>query len=272
VRRRLPSLAALMGLLLVLGGCTDPIRSTPPATGSIGAMGDSITRAFDACTFLADCPTKSWSTGNDPAVASHYSRLLARNAGMAGHAFNVAQVGASSANLPAQAAAIAARRPDYVTMLMGANDACATTEAAMTSPAAFRANVDAALATVYAARPNTRVLVVSIPDIYRLWQVAHTNNVAQLVWSAGFCRTMLDRPTSLAADDENRRLRVRARILDFNTQLAESCAAHAGCRYDGGAVFRYPFTIGQLSPFDYFHPNPAGQKVLSDLTWAASGW
>jgi lysophospholipase L1-like esterase len=234
-------------------------------------MGDSITRAFDACTFLADCMADSWSTGTDPMVASHYQRLLARNPAIAGRAFNVAKVGASSADLPDQATELAVQRPDYVTVLMGANDACAASESAMTSPGVFRARVDQALTTIYAARPGTRMLVASIPDIYRLWQVGHTDRVAQLVWSAGFCHTMLDNPTSSAPGDQARRLRVRSRIVSYNDQLAAACALHPGCRYDGGAVFAYPFAVTDLSRFDFFHPNPAGQKKLSAITWAKSG-
>ena len=154
---------------------------------------------------------------------------------------------------------------------MGANDACAASEAAMTSATVFRARVDQALTTIYAARPTTRMLVASIPDVYRLWQVAHTNAVAQLVWSAGFCHTMLDSPTSTSATDEARRQRVRSRIVSYNDQLAASCHLHPGCSYDGGAVFAYPFAITDLSRFDFFHPNAAGQQKLAAITWAKSG-
>ncbi|HSP37382.1 MAG TPA: GDSL-type esterase/lipase family protein [Frankiaceae bacterium] len=263
-------IAVLVGL--VLSGCASgPKPADNPPVASIGAMGDSISRAFDACTFLADCMADSWTTGNDPAVASHYQRLLARNPAIAGRAYNVAKVGASSADLPDEAKALAARRPDYITMLMGSNDACAEDETEMTSPAVFRARVDQALTTIYTARPDTRMLVASIPDIYRLWQVGHSNSVAQLVWSAGFCRTMLDNPTSTSAPDEARRQRVRTRVMSFNDQLAAACALHPGCRYDGGAVFAYPFAVTDLSRFDFFHPNAAGQRKLSAITWAKSG-
>jgi lysophospholipase L1-like esterase len=272
-RRRLTAVvAAAVGLILAVGGCASAPRP-PTATpiNSIGAMGDSITRAFDACTFLADCPAKSWATGTDPSVQSHYQRLLARNPAMAGRAYDVAKVGASSADLPAQARALAALRPDYVTLLMGANDACAANEAAMTSPTVFRARVDQALTTIYAARPGTRMLVTSIPDLYRLWQVAHANAVAQMVWSTGFCRTMLDNPASTLVADQARRMRVRARVVSFNDQLAASCHAHPGCRYDDGVVFSHPFGIADLSGFDFFHPSAAGQKTLAAITWAKSG-
>jgi lysophospholipase L1-like esterase len=271
--RLIAVVAALLALTGAVTGCAASARPpAPPAMTSIGAMGDSITRAFDACTLLADCPAKSWATGSDPSIGSHYERLLARNPAMSGRVYNVAQVGASSADLAGQAKALAAARPSYVTMLIGANDACADTERAMTTPAVFRARVDAALSTIYAARPDTRMLVTSVPNLYRLWQVAHTNGVAQAVWSLGFCHTMLDRPTSTASTDEARRQRVLARIVDYNRQLAGACSAHPGCHYDGGAVFGQPFTIADLSPFDYFHPNAVGQRKLAAVTWAKTGF
>ena len=47
---------------------------TRPA--SLAAVGDSITRGFDACSVLADCPEASWATGSDPGVRSLALRLL----------------------------------------------------------------------------------------------------------------------------------------------------------------------------------------------------
>ena len=272
-RRRLSGVVvAALGIFLSFTGCAAaPKPSGTPGVSSIGAMGDSISLAFDACTFLRECPSKSWSTGTDSSVGSHYQRLLARNPELAGRAFNAARVGARSADLPAEAKAIAAHRPDYVTVLIGANDACAPTEAQMTSPSVFRARVDAALTTVYAARPNTRMLVVSVPNLYRLWSVARNNPTARLVWSAGFCHTMLDNPTSTSAVDEARRRRVSGRVVAYNDELAAACRTHPGCRFDDNAVFNYPFAITDLSSFDYFHPGAGGQRVLAAITWPKSG-
>lgn len=269
-RRRISALAlAAAALAFPLAGCAS--SSDPNAVDSMGAMGDSISRGFDACTFLQECPAASWTTGTDTAVNSHFRRLLVKDGAIAGHAYNVAKVGATSADLPAQATALAARKPDYVTVLMGANDACSDSEASMTSVATFRSRIDSALDTVDKARPGTRVLVTSVPDLYRLWQVGHGDARARLVWSAGFCHTMLDAPSSTAPADAARRQRVRDRVVAYNGALAASCAAHAGCRYDDGAVFANQFTLADLSPFDYFHPNVAGQRKLAAATWAKTG-
>jgi lysophospholipase L1-like esterase len=85
---------------------------------------------------------------------------------------------------------------------------------------------------------------------------------------------MLANPTSTAAADTARRDRVRQRVVDFNAQLAAACAAYgSNCRYDGGAIFNYPFALNQISTWDYFHPNTAGQQVLASVSYAAGfGW
>jgi lysophospholipase L1-like esterase len=159
----------------------------------------------------------------------------------------------------------------YVTLLIGANDACAGSEATMTTTATFRAQIDAALATLKSGLPSALVFVASIPDIKRLWDVGRVNASARTVWSLfGICQSMLANPTSTSAEDSARRDRVRQRVVDFNTALAQACAAYgANCRFDGNAVFSFPFVLSQISTWDYFHPNQAGQTALAQTTYAA---
>jgi lysophospholipase L1-like esterase len=81
---------------------------------------------------------------------------------------------------------------------------------------------------------------------------------------------MLANPTSTSQADEDRRNRVRQRVIDFNTQLAQACAAYgANCDFDDNAVFNYPFVLSQVSTWDYFHPNTSGQAVLANASYAA---
>src|SRR5919197_1951054 len=92
---------------------------------SIASTGDSITRAFNSCSFpFIDCPRNSWSTGSNSVVASHYLRILAANPAIYGRNYNDAQTGAKMAGLNGQAGAAVAQQADYVTVLMGANDVC----------------------------------------------------------------------------------------------------------------------------------------------------
>jgi lysophospholipase L1-like esterase len=174
-----------------------------------------------------------------------------------------------------QAGTAVSQGVQYVTMLIGANDACTSSEASMTSVGTFRANIDAALGRLKSGLPNARVFVISVPDIQRLWSVGKGSASARSAWSLfGICQSMLANPTSTAQADVDRRARVRQRVVDFNGQLAQACAGYgSNCAYDNNAVFNYPFALSQISTWDYFHPNTAGQQVLASTSYAAGfGW
>ena len=62
----------------LVAGVVLPSRRGYPS--SMASTGDSITRAFNDCSFpFVDCPAASWSTGTSSAVNSHYRRILAAN-------------------------------------------------------------------------------------------------------------------------------------------------------------------------------------------------
>ena len=82
----------------------------------------------------------------------------------------------------------------------------------------------------------------------------------------------LERPDRPPGVHAVRRHAVYERVQGFNAVLAEVCALYANCRYDGGAVFSYPFTRNHVSRLDYFHPDLDGQAVLADVTWPRSWW
>jgi hypothetical protein len=153
---------------------------------------------------------------------------------------------------------------------MGANDVCASSEAAMTPVATFRAQFEQAMATLSAGLPNARIYVVSIPDVHQLWAIYKDSFSAQIVWSLGsICQSMLARPTSTAAADVARRNRVRQRNIAYNTQLAQVCAIYVHCRFDGNAIFNTAFVRSDVSTRDYFHPSVAGQTKLAAVSWSA---
>ena len=244
--------------------------TTNTAPSSMSSLGDSITRGFNACGFYFDCTERSWSTGTYSTVNSHYSRLLKLNSAISGRNYNDARSGAKIADLPAQASTAASRGVQYVTVLMGANDACTSSEAGMTSVESFRASAQTALDTLRTQLPNAKVFVSSIPDIKRLWYIGKDSSSARSAWSSyGICQSMLANPQSTDPVDEDRRNRVRQRVVDFNAVLAEVCAQNVNCKYDGGAVFGYQFVLSQVSGWDYFHPNTSGQAVVADVTWSA---
>lgn len=264
---------AAVGVVLTFTGF---LAASPGAQASVrypnsmAALGDSITRAFDVCCWYGDHPGQSWSTGGSSwgGVTSHYERLVVRHPKLAGHNYNDAVSGAKARDLPAQATKAVSQGAQYVTILMGANDLCTSSATSMTSVADFTASVRSALATLSQGLPNARIFVSSIPDIYQLWSVLHTNLFAEAVWSTfGICQSML-----ATSNSEADRQLVVSREEAFNNALADACLAIARCRWDGGATYNYKFSAGQVSALDYFHPSLSGQAALATVTWNASWW
>lgn len=239
-----------------------PAWDTDP--DSIAAVGDSITRAFDACGPLTDCPEASWATGTDPAVDSLATRLLERPAR---NSWNLAESGAAMADVPRQMARAAAHEPELVTVLAGANDACRRNVDAMTPVADFRADFEESLRTLWREAPEAQVYVASIPDLKRLWEVGRGVPDARQAWEFGICRSMLRAPQSTGEDAVARRNRVADRVEAYNSALREICTADRRCRWDGGAVHDYRFTDDALSRWDWFHPSREGQSDLAGLAY-----
>lgn len=231
---------------------------------SIAAVGDSITRGFDACDLLADCTRASWVTGTKKGTGSLAQRLLSDPAG---RSWNYAVSGAVMADLPGQMARAAGHGPDLVTVLSGANDACRRSVSSMTPVADYRGQFREALGTLREERPEAQVYVASVPDLLRLWEQGRGNPLAERVWKLGICPSMLAEPRSDEPADQQRRAAVQARVVAYNAVLKEECARIGRCRYDGGAVFGYRFTTAELSRWDYFHPSQRGQRKLAELAY-----
>jgi PKD repeat protein len=263
----LVAVAVLIGLVPVAAA------ATPPLPSSIAAVGDSITQAASSGGSLGtDYPQNSWSTGTNTTVNSHYLRLLALNSAISGRNDNRSVSGAKMADLNGQMQNVFALQPDYLTVLIGGNDLCTDTVAEMTSVSAFRSQFETAMATLNAGSPNTNIFVSSIPNVYHLWELFKGNFWARFIWSVGnICQSLLANPTSTTQADVARRAAVAQRNVDFNTQLAEVCAASAHCQWDGNAVYNTVFTTSDASG-DYFHPSISGQAKLAAVTWAASYW
>jgi lysophospholipase L1-like esterase len=263
--------ALVTAAVLVAASITAPVRAaaadTPPLPHSMAAIGDSITRAYDACCSYGDHPGQSWSTGWTwyDGITSHYERILARTSTIQGHNYNDAVTGAKMASGPAQAATAASQGAQYVTILLGANDLCTSSTLTMTAVADFRSQFTQTLQAIPA---TTHVFVSSIPNIYQLWQVLHTNSIARYVWqTARICQSML-----ASTNTETQRQQVLTRESAFNQVLADVCAQFTNCRWDGGATYGYAFSPSRVSTLDYFHPSLSGQAALANLTWSKSWW
>lgn len=235
---------------------------------SMAATGDSITRAFNTCSFpFTDCPQNSWATGTETAVNSFYLRIRERNRGIEGRANNDARSGARMSNLPEQATTAAGQRVEYAVVEMGANDVCTSEEGNMTTVASFRSNFETAMRTLGERLPaGSRISVGSIPNVYQLWSLLHTNRSALSTWrSLGICQSMLRNAESTSREDEERRLRVQRREVEFNGVLAEVCALYTNCQWDRNTGYEYRFEAGEVGTRDYFHPSVRGQATIARI-------
>ncbi|GHJ03424.1 MULTISPECIES: SGNH/GDSL hydrolase family protein [Streptomyces] len=241
-----------------------PVWNTGPA--SVAAVGDSITRGFDACTVLSDCPEVSWATGSSAKVDSLAVRLLGKDRATE-RSWNHAVTGARMADLTGQVTRAAAHRPELVAVMVGANDACRSTASAMTPVAEFRSQFEEAMGTLREKLPKAQVYVASIPDLKRLWSEGRTNALGKQVWKLGLCPSMLADADSLDSAATLRRNTVRDRVTDYNEVLREVCAKDRYCRTDDGAVHAFRFGTDQLSHWDWFHPSVSGQARLAEIAY-----
>ncbi|WP_030597506.1 SGNH/GDSL hydrolase family protein [Streptomyces rimosus] len=279
IRARTAAVAAgtATALFLSLAGCGDPDdggraahRPSPKPSpawrtdpASVAALGDSITVGFDACSVLADCPAVSWATGTDPQVNSVARRLVKDPAT---HSWNFARTGALIRDLPGQVDRAVRKRPELVTVLVGANDACRNEVGAMTSEAAFRADFETSLRTLRRALPKTQVYVAAVPDLMRLWSQGRQNQLGKQIWKLGICGSMLRDPDDLSKAAATRRQSVRERVQAYNKALESVCAKDALCRFDR-SVFDFRFTGAELSAWDWFHPGREGQRELAEMAF-----
>lgn len=271
-RRRTRTIATLItAVALVCAGQLGAVaaQAAPlPRPASMAAIGDSISQATSSCGYR-NCPQYSWSTGTSY-VSSHAQRIKA--SGMPGLvSYNNAVAGANSAGLLAQAQAAVTQQAQYVTVQIGANDACTSSVATMTPTATFATNVSAALAALAASPAQPQVFVTSIPNLQRLWETQRTKSTARLVWALGkICPSMLANASSTKPADVARRAAVQLRVDEYNAALAAACTPALKCTWDGGTVANYAFTSSQVSILDYFHPSISGQATLAAITWPVS--
>ncbi len=283
------SLAMVLSLMLALlasplqADAAKPVVNPPvavanPYPNSMAATGDSITRAFNTSPYFPfiDATANSWSTGTTRSVSSHYSRILAKNATISGKNYNDAKTGTKMADLKGQMTTAVNQGVEYVTVLMGANDVCADSEANMTSVDMFTQQFTDAMNTITANNRKVRVFVSSIPNIYNLWSILHKNPYALTAWSAyGICQSMLvnasnDDPNGA---DELRRKSVQARNVAFNKQLEAVCLSaiyNSRCQFDAFASYNTNFVDADVSTRDYFHPSLTGQATIANISWGAT--
>ncbi len=227
----------------------------------LGAVGDSLTAAFNA-QHLGDNREHSWSTGNSEIVLSH-KRRLELEIGRPVVADNEAISGAVASGLDRQITRLLASEPDFVTMVIGANDVCGWADEHHEQLAQFEYDVRMGLRKLVTARPSAHIILGPIPDIYNLWEVAVNQPSCQLKWNIiGMCRPLLDGSRTQAQREE-----FRLRWGDANEALARIAADFPENVHFDPTVAQTQFDWSHVSPIDCFHPSIAGQNVMAEKTW-----
>jgi lysophospholipase L1-like esterase len=225
-----------------------------PPPSSMASAGDSISVGYATSAGCpGPCPAESWTTGTT--VNSHYQRLLALNPALAGNAAPHAGLGATMSSFAGQVGTFAASQPDYVTVLLGSGDICF----ASTTPAQFGTQFRAGMDALFAASPDTRVLVASIPSLESIRDAVLTANPGY-VW--GFCQAFMN---ATAPD----RALLTARLEAYNDALEAECATYTNCLFDGGALYDHVWTAAEVSPVDFIHPSTAGEEMIAEVLFNA---
>ena len=243
-----------------------PAVAGPPR--SIAAAGDSFNTGFAARANSGDNPDLSWSTGDDPRVASIYDRLLPLSPGIRGHRRLVAVDGSEISALPAQFARAADFHAQLITIQSGGNDVCdARDSSGITSAASFRNDVERAFGIARRRLPDARIFVTSLTDEAR-WndRSATIPGNASKLSDGTLCDPILD---ASGRPSPPRRSQIQAAEQLYNSILREVCASDPHCRYDAGAFFRLEYDRADIAPTNPFHPSLVGLSRMAATAWRA---
>lgn len=280
----------LMGSFIAIGislsagsvSALQPGQSEPKRLYSIG---DSTTTALNAYLPF-DNKNLSWSNGHYgfwqqllglPNVNSHYQRIQSAFGTTGTENMLAAQNGAKMQAFSTMASGIAGRNVTYTTVLLGSNDVCASSPAALPTDAQFEQNMRAGMDQLMNNLPNgATVLVAGIPDIEGIYQIGLNKNILGIVncsavWSiATICQSML-----ASENTDADRQYVKSRNLGYNTILQSVTADYQAQSTSLGKnlFFQYNdgttagFTNTEISDIDCFHPSELGQESIARETW-----
>ena len=220
-------------------------------TFKIAALGDSITSGCNA-ELLGDNLRYSWSTGNADSggLRSHLHRLRTAFTQLNVTAINVAVAGSQAAALAEQVDLILSYQPDYVTLLMGANDLpkWMLGEYGVLLER-YAADMGAAIKRLVAANGRVMVQLVAIPNQARVLQILQRSPIQ----SGSFFQ-------HINRGYQERRSRMNAAL----EHIANTTPGNV--RFAGNVAF-VQFSEEHLSPIDRYHPSIAGQALLADASW-----
>jgi hypothetical protein len=264
--------ALLVCSLVGLAGLTHAAAATnsaayPSAVAVIGGTGTTGYGSDPAHPFQ-EARANSWATGTNAAVRSIYSRLLAVNPAVRGHAYNFGSHGVTVKDLPSQVHKALGRstKPELVLVQIMENDIQCDGKDDAARFADYRATVTEALQTLAKGLPEARILAVSewgTLDSY-ITSVSSLGLGARLTHAGkGVCSIFA--PGSGKVVPEHVAY-IRRMDAGYDAAFKTACAAVAPCRYDGGAARRIVLKATDLSHrFDGL--TIPGQAKLAAAEW-----
>ncbi len=232
----------------------------------IGAIGDSITAGFNAEKF-SDNRGYSWSTGDkdEEKVDSHYFRVKENNQTKKIVTKNMAFVGAEAKDLLLQTRGLKNIHPNYVTVLIGANDVCHWQEDHAQELKGFKSDVGATIREVIKMKPDVKITLLPIPNFKKLYELGKSHGCQQRWNLISMCSPLLSQSVT-----EEKREKFYERWEDANDSLREVAS-----EFDQNVLFiedlkNYAFEWEHISPKDCFHPSVEGQNQIAELAWDAT--
>lgn len=252
------------------------LAAEAPATGS-GRYPDAVAVIGDAdATGYASNPARpfqeargnSWATGTNPTVKSIYSRLLAVNPGVRGHAYNFASGRATVKDLASQVRKALERtsKPELVLVHIVGNDVQCDGKDDATRFAAYQADVAEALQKLDTGLPQARILVVSewgtldsyvkAVSSYGLGaRLTHAGKGVCSIFAPGTGKVV---PAHVAY--------IRRMTNGYSAAFAAACKTVPTCRYDGGAASRIVLKPADLA-HRFEHLSIQGLAKLAAVEW-----
>lgn len=266
VTLRLLALVAVSALAMFASATSAaPEKTHTGYPSSMASLGDSTTTGYNADSARPphDELENAWTTGTNPAVSSHYQRILAANPRIKGNTANLAKDGAPPLDLVRQAGLLTQFKPDYVIVGLGYTpDFCHGEDGS----SSFSAQWAKALGAVSKASPDARIFVTGIWFGAQSYEaVAEIPEARQIYSDDSLCDPKYD-----AANRPNpQRVQfVADKLAHYNTLVAAACARFIHCRFDG-AITDLVTDAGDFSS-DYGHPSVQGIAKVATQTWSAT--
>jgi lysophospholipase L1-like esterase len=258
-----------------------------PLPALLAAIGDSYSQAWSISpSYRFDHPQFSWVIGTDKndGVLS----LLERFRALGGNPIVVdaATSGRKMDDAPRQANLVVAAarklapgKTAYVTFELGTNDLCASPDF-MTEPAAFRTQLQTAIATLKAGLPaGSHILMLPVPDFPHFRDITQASPAAKALLALP--RNLNRCVPYLGKYSASAEIKANSYLAQYDAALKEACDgidAHEAstgrlrCTYNAALLADSDFTIKDLSTVDYFHPSLSGQAKMAADGWRADVW